>query len=743
MNDPASPSLQATTAAQTIEVAPLAGVLVVEHGERLGVSVCASLLAQLGAEIALIERRSTSSRDTSLGVRAAKALGKRSIVVRAGDAADERFVDELLRGADIVMTSTDLCPPAGYVRAPHQITCDVTAFGADGPLAGLPYSDSLVQALSGLAATTGNAAGAPTLIGFPFCEVSAGIYAAAAVLAAHRVRRTRGFGQAIDIALYDCAVSALSTFLPFHAIGKEVTRAGNAHSLAAPWNAYGAADGWVLICTATDEQWRRLCKLIERTDMAQAPGFATNAERVARRGEVDALLQAWASSQTVDECITRLAGIDIACGPILTLQQLASERNLAHRKMVRRVTQGPGPGEIEIPASPLSSSLPFANAVQRVPAPDSDRAFLRDLLEGRAHTTASVAAVDAAAPLTGLRVLEIGQYTTAPLVSRQLGALGAEVYKIEPPGGEGSRSWPPTQGDRGYFFAFSNSDKKSLELDLREDGDRSLFRALLKTADVLVENLKPGSLGRLGFSASQLSELNPRLVYCAISGFGANSAYPGRPAFDTVVQAMSGFMDLTRAEGVPMKAGISAADIMGGEFGLLAILAALEARDRTQRGRALDMSMQDAAVWATASAWNVEASAPRPTFVCCTDGYVCVDAVEPSLCAALLNPKGTRDALLEKARRAGLSAAPVCTISEVATSQQVAARKLIVEKSSADGRKWPLLNSPFRLLSTRAVVRRAIGELGEANAELHRLVADSATPEHPAPLPRKKKTGHL
>src|SRR5262249_30416090 len=151
----------------------------------------------------------------------------------------------------------------------------------------------------------------------------------------------------------------------------------------------------------------------------------------------------------------------------------------------------------------------------------------------------------------------------------------------------------------GYFFTFSNSDKKSLMMDLRGAQDKAAFRELLQSADLLVENLKPGSLARLGFGAAQLAEINPRLVYCSISGFGADSAYPQRAAFDTVVQAMSGFMDPTRVEGTPIKAGISAADIVGGTYGLLAILAALEQRERTGRGQYIDISMQDVACWST------------------------------------------------------------------------------------------------------------------------------------------------
>ncbi len=712
---------------------PLSGMLVVEHGERLGASVCGTLLAQLGADVVLVERPGAPDHH-KWSSRAANAAGKRSVVIDASDASDatdRALLDDLLRAADVIVLSSDLPAHDGAhhpATTPQQIVCDITAFGKTGPLSGKPYSDALVQAIAGLADTTGDPDGAPCLVGLPFCEVSAGIYAATATLIAHRVRRTRGVGQAIDIALYDCAVGALATFLPFHAIGKAVTRSGNRHSLAAPWNAYRASDGWVLICTATDEQWRRLCTLIQQPGLAQRVGFVTNAERITRRGEVDEILHRWTATLTVAQCIEQLSASDIACGPIHTLAQLATESNLLHRNMIRRVVDSDSAREISLPGSPLAASLPTAIAHFRIPQPGEHRAWLQALIANQKRTAAVRTDTNSALPLAGLRVLEIGQYTTAPLVGRQLGALGAEVFKIEPPGGEGSRGWPPTQGNQGYFFAFSNSDKKSLEMDLRNADHRESFIALLKTADVLVENLKPGALARLGFGTKELTAINPRLIYCGISGFGASSSYPGRPAFDTVVQAMSGFMDLTRADGIPMKAGISAADITGGGFGLLAILAALELRDQTGHGQMLDISMQDAAVSATASLWHGKPRAEQIFFVRCADSYACVETVEPLVDTVLdrLNltssavAQMTREAFVTLANNAGIAAVAVHSVSEVARSEQTAARHLILEKVGKDGRKWPLLNSPMRLSLTPPQVCRPIGDLGEANGELPR-----------------------
>ena len=224
-------------------------------------------------------------------------------------------------------------------------------------------------------------------------------------------------------------------------------------------------------------------------------------------------------------------------------------------------------------------------------------------------------------PLAGLRVLEIGQYTTAPLAAKHMASLGAEVIKIEPVTGEASRAWPPHLNGESYFFTLNNTNKRSVALDLRNPNDQAVFNDLIRSSDVLVENLKPGSLARLGFSWDELRKINPKLVYCAISGYGADLVYPGRPAFDTVVQAMYGLMDLTRADDVPTKIGISIADAAGGMMGLFCILAMLEQRDATGHGSFIDLAMQDVVVWLTHTAWRSENRSPHVVLPC-RDGEI-------------------------------------------------------------------------------------------------------------------------
>lgn len=210
---------------------------------------------------------------------------------------------------------------------------------------------------------------------------------------------------------------------------------------------------------------------------------------------------------------------------------------------------------------------------------------------------------DDSRPLTGVRVLGVEQYMSAPYCSMLLADAGAEVIKIERPGqGDARRSIGPFAeggGERmaGGFMAY-NRNKKSLTLNLASDEGRDIFRQLVGVSDVVVENLRPGSMDRQGLNYSALKEINPRLIYAAISGFGRLEGYEGpyadRPAFDIVAEAMSGIMNLVGFEDRPPSWTIyGLADIYSGVCAALGILEALYMRERTNRGQFVDSSMLD------------------------------------------------------------------------------------------------------------------------------------------------------
>jgi crotonobetainyl-CoA:carnitine CoA-transferase CaiB-like acyl-CoA transferase len=197
-------------------------------------------------------------------------------------------------------------------------------------------------------------------------------------------------------------------------------------------------------------------------------------------------------------------------------------------------------------------------------------------------------------PLTGLKVVEVGVAMAAPYCAMVLGDLGAEVVKVERVGtGDDSRAWPPhLDGRLGHYFAAANRGKRSLAVDLKAPEGTAIVRELAAGADVFVENFRVGALAAAGLGYAELSELNPRLVYCSISGFGRRGPRREERANDLFMQAFSGSMSVTgEVGGGPVKMGLSVADIGAGLFATIGVMGALEARHRTGRGQHVDTSL--------------------------------------------------------------------------------------------------------------------------------------------------------
>ena len=447
------------------------------------------------------------------------------------DFKDMPFLADLIGAADVVILSSDVPGRSfGEIETlPWQIVCDVTAFGATGPMSGILLTDIEIQALTGIFETTGMPNGLPVVIPVPLIEYLAGMNAAGAIMAALRVFGQSGVGQRIDIALYDSAFAATSSFLARLLVTsgtKDIGRLGNRHALSSPWNVYRATDGWVQICTGSDDQWSRLCEVMQRADLVKHAHFARSADRVTHNAEVDEAVQAWVSSQTVAGCVNHLSLVNVPGGAIVPIEAYPREPNLDHRGMICRLQTG-----AFTPASPFRMSRTPGRALLNISAAGADRDAVAALIgeRNRATTRRRVKPEPSTMPLEGIRVLEIGHYTTAPASARTLAALGADVIKIEPPEGEAARAWPPLDRGQSTFYTVTNSDKRSIVFDLGSTEGCAHLRALIAELDVLIENMKPGALAKRGFSAMDIECINPRLVYCAISGFGADSLIRAAP----------------------------------------------------------------------------------------------------------------------------------------------------------------------------------------------------------------------
>jgi CoA:oxalate CoA-transferase len=197
--------------------------------------------------------------------------------------------------------------------------------------------------------------------------------------------------------------------------------------------------------------------------------------------------------------------------------------------------------------------------------------------------------------LTGLRVIDLSRVLSGPYCTALLADLGAEVIKIEAPGGDDARHFGPYLEGSSVYFSLINRNKKSLALNLRDARAQAIVAELAATADVVVENFRPGVARRLGIDHETLRGVNPRLVYLSISGFGQSGPATGLPAYDLIIQGMSGLMSLTGdPDGPPTATGESVSDLWTGLFGSWAVLAALQARSRTGLGDYIDLAMFDA-----------------------------------------------------------------------------------------------------------------------------------------------------
>ena len=217
-------------------------------------------------------------------------------------------------------------------------------------------------------------------------------------------------------------------------------------------------------------------------------------------------------------------------------------------------------------------------------------------------------------PLEGVRVIEFAHMVMGPSCGLVLADLGAEVIKIEPPKGDNTRRLE--HAGAGFFPVF-NRNKKSLAVDLQHEEGRGIVRRLLKTADVLTENFRPGALDRLGFSYEKLNQDNPRLIYCSLKGF-LHGPYEHRPALDEVTQMMGGLAYMTGLPERPLRAGASVVDIMGGTFAAVGILAALRRREATGRGGEVTSALFESTAYLVAqhmAQFELTGEAPLPMSV--------------------------------------------------------------------------------------------------------------------------------
>jgi crotonobetainyl-CoA:carnitine CoA-transferase CaiB-like acyl-CoA transferase len=374
--------------------------------------------------------------------------------------------------------------------------------------------------------------------------------------------------------------------------------------------------------------------------------------------------------------------------------------------------------------------------------------------------------VAAEQPLKGVRVLDLTRVLAGPYCAMLLGDMGAEVIKVEEPGkGDDTRGWPPFAGGESTYFMSVNRNKKSITLNLKAPEGREILKKLAKRSDVVLENFRTGTMEKLGLGYATLARLNPRLVYCAISGFGESGPESHRGGYDLIVQAESGVMDLTGfPDGPPVKVGNSIADLVAGMSGAHGVTLALLARQKTRRGQKVEIAMLDvmaslltyqAGMYLNAGRTPARRGNEHPSIVPyevfkAADGYLALGVANNSLwercCAALERPelvkdpryatetarvenRGTLVPLLNQVLGArtgedwmkrleavGVPAGRIRTVPEVCESEHLRARGMLVALPHAKAGTVKMMGVPIRLHGTPGKARTAAPVLGADTA---------------------------
>jgi len=366
-------------------------------------------------------------------------------------------------------------------------------------------------------------------------------------------------------------------------------------------------------------------------------------------------------------------------------------------------------------------------------------------------------------PLENIRVLDLSRVYAAPAGSMILGDLGAEVIRIEHPDGSDSmRDWGPFIEGQSTYYLCANRNKKSITLDLKTESGRTEFKELVKDADIVLENFKTGDMKKMGLSYDVLKEINPRLIHCAVTGFGQTGPLAYEPGFDPVVQAMSGLMDVTGPiDGEPTKVGIPIADILTSHYVAISALSALRMRDLTNQGQFIDLALLDVQISSLANVASAYLNAgmvskrlgnshnnvaPYQVFQC-ADGplMVCAgnDRQFEKLCVMLGHEEWindpryksntgrkeneeelvrqisdimvtrTREEWVEELRHYKIPGGCVNTIEEALTQPQVIARDLIGEIEHPQYGKVKFVKNPMQRSGLNIVYQSAPPILGE------------------------------
>jgi crotonobetainyl-CoA:carnitine CoA-transferase CaiB-like acyl-CoA transferase len=754
------------------------GLRVVDLSTEIAGPYCTKLLADAGADVVKLEGgggdplRSWSASGAKLGDDDGALFrflntSKRAVLGELGDGP----VDELVAAADLLVESSgpDAVDVGALHRANPRLTVlSISPFGRAGPWAERPATEFTLQAWCGSTGGRGVPDGPPMHAGGRLGEWVGGAYAAVAALAGVARARRRDRGEHVDLSLLECMCLSMNTYAPLFASfsgWKQTT--GPARSVELP-SIEPTADGYVGFCTITGQQFRDFLVLIERSDLLDDKELASAQGRMRRMGEFLDAVHPWTRRHGTDEIIELATLLRIPVAPIGTGETVTGFEHFRERGTFVSHPDGDF----------VQPRVPYVVGDRPRPAfgpPPALGEHTGTVTWGRRDGSVTTPERDPL-PLEGLRVLDFTAFWAGPAATHMLAALGADVIKVESiqrPDGMRFTTTARPSVDRwwewGPVFNGANAGKRGITVDMTRPEGLALAKRLVAWADAVVENFTPRVMDGFGLDWAAVAAANPRAIMVRMPGFGLSGPWRDRTGFAQTMEQVSGMAWMTGLTDGPPLIPRGACDPMAGMHAVIALLVAVDERERTGRGALVEMTMVEAALNAAAeqvierSAYGTllhrdgnrgPVAAPQGVYRCRGDEQwlalaVATDAQWRGLLAALSDPEWAadptlagvagrrsahdrldeelarwcsrhdRDELVELLAKHGVPAAPVLAPRDIAANPHMRARGFFETVDHPVVGTHDLPGLPFRL-SERGTgwLRSPPPTLGQHNDEV-------------------------
>ena len=630
---------------------PLVGVRVLECGDTLAAAYAGLLFARLGADVVTVEPpggdplrhagpfasddRNTES-SASFGYFHA---GKRSVELDPNDGAGRSLLQTLAAQADVVVRSTragddwlnDDELDGIEALHPELIVADISTWGRFS--GDRSMTDLIALAGGGLLSVNGTTAVAATSVPLryrgEFASVHAACGAVMAVLGALHARLADGRGQRLDVSAQAATASVLATAVSTYLFTGALPARDGIRGVA-PWGFYTCSDGIVLVQITEDPQWFNLRRIIHEPEWAQSEFFDTTINRAEAHDLIDELLNAALSEFTVDDFLAACQREGVAAAPVQTASDILGWEHLRVREFLQPIGFTGGPHTVVAPTAPWRIEPAAALAApRRVPTLGTgEQEVLAEWTASRSEDSRALAASGTAetfagsppaAPLAGLRVIDMTWVWAGPYAAMQLAHLGADVVKLESTSRvDVTRRLGPFADningiDRSGYFNQYNQGKRSAVLNVKDPRGLAVLKQLVAQADLIIDNMRPGALARMGLPFTELQALNPKIVAVAMSGFGECGPERDRMAYGSIIDALSGVAASNGAPGGgPTDFPMSLPDPCAGIHAAIAATAALYRARTRGLGARVEVSMLEATMSAFPWPVLIESSGSGP-----------------------------------------------------------------------------------------------------------------------------------